>query len=68
MLDWQIATIQDVRQETPTVKTFSLAMGDSTPLHQPGQHFDLRLVAPDGYQAQRSYSIASSPSTGTPLS
>jgi ferredoxin-NADP reductase len=30
--------------------------------HLPGQHFDVRLTAPDGYQAQRSYSIASSPS------
>jgi ferredoxin-NADP reductase len=29
--------------------------------HLPGQHYDVRLTAPDGYQAQRSYSIASSP-------
>jgi len=29
--------------------------------HLPGQHYDVRLTAPDGYQAERSYSIASSP-------
>jgi ferredoxin-NADP reductase len=29
--------------------------------HLPGQHYEVRLTAPDGYRAQRSYSIASSP-------
>ena len=60
MLDWQIATVTDVQQETPTVKTFTLALPDGRP-HRAGQHYDLRLVAPDGYEAQRSYSVASPP-------
>jgi ferredoxin-NADP reductase len=47
-------------QETPSVKTFSLALPDLIP-HRAGQHYDLRLTAADGYQAQRSYSIASAP-------
>ncbi len=57
---WQIATITAVRPETPTVKTFTLTLPRWTP-HRPGQHYDVRLSAPDGYQAQRSYSIASEP-------
>jgi ferredoxin-NADP reductase len=59
-LTWQIATIKATRAETPTVKTFTLALPRWTP-HRPGQHYDVRLSAPDGYQAQRSYSIASEP-------
>ena len=46
--------------ETPTVKTFVLEPPMWMP-HLPGQHYDVRLTAPDGYVAQRSYSIASSP-------
>ncbi len=57
---WQIATVKAVRAETPTVKTFTLALPHWTP-HRPGQHYDVRLSAPDGYQAQRSYSVASEP-------
>jgi ferredoxin-NADP reductase len=57
---WQIATVTQIRQETPRVKTFRLALPMWMP-HLPGQHYDVRLTAPDGYQAQRSYSIASSP-------
>src|SRR5688572_3297446 len=60
-LNWQIATVIAIRDETPRVKTLSLLMpGWQT--HRPGQHVDLRLTAEDGYQAQRSYSIASAPS------
>src|SRR5512146_2378556 len=59
-LDWQLATVTGIRQETPRVKTFSLSLPDWTP-HRAGQHYDLRLTAEDGYQAQRSYSIASEP-------
>jgi ferredoxin-NADP reductase len=59
-LEWQIATIQAIRQETPEVKTFTLAI-PAWIAHKPGQHYDVRLTAPDGYQAQRSYSIASEP-------
>ena len=57
---WQIATVTRVKQETPRVKSFRLAVPMWMP-HLPGQHYDVRLTAPDGYQAQRSYSIASSP-------
>jgi ferredoxin-NADP reductase len=59
-LEWQIATIRSVRVETARVKTFTLAL-PAKPPHQAGQHYDIRLTAPDGYQAQRSYSIASEP-------
>jgi ferredoxin-NADP reductase len=58
--DWQIATVTDIKVETPRVKSFRFGM----PMwmeHLPGQHYDVRLTAPDGYRAQRSYSIASSP-------
>ena len=57
---WQIATVVSIERETPTVKTFRLELPMWMP-HLPGQHYDVRLTAPDGYQAQRSYSIASSP-------
>ncbi len=60
VLEWQISTVVKVRQETQTVKTFTLALPNWTP-HRAGQHYDVRLTAPDGYQAQRSYSIASNP-------
>ena len=57
---WQIATVTAIREQTPSVKSFRLGL----PMwveHLPGQHYDVRLTAPDGYSAQRSYSIASSP-------
>jgi ferredoxin-NADP reductase len=57
---WQIATVTAVRRETPRVKSFRLELPMWMP-HLPGQHYDVRLTAPDGYRAQRSYSIASSP-------
>ena len=57
---WQIATVAQVRRETPRVKSFTLELPMWMP-HLPGQHYDVRLTAPDGYQAQRSYSVASSP-------
>ncbi len=59
-LEWQIATVKAIKPETPKVKTLTLALPDWRP-HQAGQHYDVRLTAPDGYQAQRSYSIASEP-------
>ena len=58
--DWQIATVTRVKVETPSVKSFRFELPMWTP-HLPGQHYDVRLTAPDGYRAQRSYSIASSP-------
>ncbi|MEA2362156.1 MAG: hypothetical protein QOD71_1301 [Thermoleophilaceae bacterium] len=57
---WQIATVASIKPETPTVKSFRLDLPMWMP-HLPGQHYDVRLTAPDGYRAQRSYSIASSP-------
>jgi ferredoxin-NADP reductase len=59
-LDWQIATVTGIGPETADVKTLTLALPDWQP-HRAGQHYDLRLTALDGYQAQRSYSIASPP-------
>jgi ferredoxin-NADP reductase len=57
---WQIGTVAQIRPETPRVKSFRIALPMWMP-HLPGQHYDVRLTAPDGYRAQRSYSIASSP-------
>jgi ferredoxin-NADP reductase len=59
-LEWQIATVTAIRQETSRVKSFTLRLPDWM-RHRPGQHYDIRLTAPDGYQAERSYSIASEP-------
>ena len=59
-LKWQLGTVIEIRQETPTVKSLILELPDWT-THLPGQHVDIRLTAEDGYQAQRSYSIASPP-------
>ena len=58
---WQDVTVTDIRDETPRVKTFSLELTQPT-AHLAGQHFIVRLTAPDGYTAQRSYSVASPPS------
>ncbi|MBD2754646.1 ferredoxin reductase [Spirosoma validum] len=57
---WQIAQVKAITQETPRVKTFTLQLPQWIP-HVTGQHYDLRLTAEDGYQAERSYSIASPP-------
>src|SRR2546430_9162603 len=59
-LAWQIATVKSLRSETSEVKTLTLALPDWT-AHRPGQHYDVRLTAQDGYSAQRSYSVASEP-------
>jgi ferredoxin-NADP reductase len=58
-LIWRVATVADVRTETPRVKTLVLDV-PGWEGHRAGQHVDVRLTAEDGYQAQRSYSIASS--------
>jgi ferredoxin-NADP reductase len=62
-VSWQIASVGAIRDETPQVKSFRFDV-PSWPGHRPGQHLDLRLTAQDGYQAQRSYSIASAPAAG----
>jgi ferredoxin-NADP reductase len=54
-----VATVAEVRPETPRVKTLVLDV-PGWEGHRGGQHVDVRLTAEDGYQAQRSYSIASS--------
>ena len=59
-LDWQLATVTGVRDETPTVRTFTLELPEWSG-HRAGQHVDLRLTAEDGYSVERSYSIASEP-------
>ena len=59
-LEWQIAVVTAIKPETAEVKTLTLALPNWTP-HRPGQHYDVRLTADDGYAAQRSYSIASEP-------
>ncbi|MGY2047584.1 ferredoxin reductase [Methylobacterium sp. JK268] len=59
-LAWQEAVIAAVSTETPRVKRFTLRP-DIPFTFRAGQHVDVRLTAPDGYQAQRSYSIASAP-------
>src|SRR3954454_14536414 len=57
---WRFATVTDVIVETPRAKTLVLSL-PGWPGHLAGQHVDVRLTAEDGYQAQRSYSIASAP-------
>jgi ferredoxin-NADP reductase len=59
-LEWQIATVTRITPETSNVKTFTLQL-PAWMRHHPGQHYDIRLTAPDGYQAERSYSVASEP-------
>ena len=59
-LTWQLADVVGVVAETPDVKTIAFAV-PGWPGHRAGQHVDVRLTADDGYQAERSYSIASAP-------
>src|SRR5215469_6566996 len=59
---WRIATVVGQHDETPTARTLTLAVRDWQG-HVAGQHVDVRLTAPDGYSAVRSYSIASAPSS-----
>lgn len=59
-LEWRVARVVAVRNETSRTRTLVLDV-PQWPGHRAGQHVDVRLVAEDGYQAQRSYSIASAP-------
>jgi ferredoxin-NADP reductase len=63
---WQDATVVDIRDETPRVKTFRFSLPQPT-MHLAGQHYLVRLTAPDGYTAQRSYSVASPPGNGNEI-
>jgi ferredoxin-NADP reductase len=59
-LRWQTATVLAVHDETPRARTLRLALPEPR-RHLAGQHYVLRLTAPDGYTASRSYSVASAP-------
>jgi ferredoxin-NADP reductase len=59
-LTWTVGTVAGLVDETRRTRTISLDLPD-WPGHRAGQHVDVRLTAEDGYQAQRSYSVASSP-------
>jgi len=61
---WLTATVRNVIDETPRVRSLVLDV-PGWPGHRAGQHVDVRLTADDGYQAQRSYSIASAPAAET---
>jgi ferredoxin-NADP reductase len=57
---WRLARMVETRAETPRARTLVLDV-PGWPGHRAGQHVDVRLTAEDGYQTQRSYSIASPP-------
>jgi ferredoxin-NADP reductase len=59
-LNWQFGEVLDTQVETVRTKSITLAVPNWMG-HRPGQHVDVRLTAEDGYQAERSYSIASPP-------
>ena len=59
-LTWKVAEVVEIVAETPRTKTLAFDV-PGWPGHRAGQHVDVRLTAEDGYQAQRSYSIASAP-------
>ena len=59
-LNWQLGEVVATEQETPRTKNITLAVPNWIG-HRAGQHVDVRLTAEDGYQAERSYSIASPP-------
>jgi ferredoxin-NADP reductase len=65
-IEWQLATVTAILDETPAVKTFTLGVPGWAG-HRPGQHLDLRLTAEDGYSVERSYSIASEPERGSEI-
>ncbi len=62
-LTWRLGRVTRRIDETARARTLVLDVPD-WPGHQAGQHVDVRLTAPDGYQAERSYSIASAPEDG----
>jgi ferredoxin-NADP reductase len=59
-LNWQVGTVLELVEEAPRVRSVVLDLPRWRG-HRAGQHVDVRLTADDGYQAQRSYSIASAP-------
>ncbi|SRR6266487_557707 len=65
-LTWQLGEVVAVQGETARTKSITVAVPNWKG-HRPGQHVDIRLTAEDGYQAERSYSIASAPEEGQSL-
>ena len=59
---WHVGKVIALHDETATARTITLEVAD-WPVHVAGQHVDVRLTAPDGYSAVRSYSIASAPNS-----
>jgi ferredoxin-NADP reductase len=59
-LTWALGQVVELTDQSPRARSIFLGVPD-WPGHRAGQHVDVRLTAPDGYQAQRSYSIASAP-------
>ena len=57
----QSCAIVDIAMRTPAIKSFFLRLSETFD-YTAGQHVDVRLTAPNGYTAMRSYSIASAPS------
>ena len=62
-LTWQVGEVVETSPQTPRTKSLFLELPE-WPGHRAGQHVDVRLTAEDGYQAERSYSIASAPESG----
>ena len=60
VLEWQIGIVTHITIENERTKTFAVALPRWL-VHRPGQHYDVRLTAPDGYRTERSYSVASEP-------
>lgn len=57
---WQIGTLLKAEMVAVNVKSLTFTIDGWIP-HKAGQHYDIRLTAPDGYQTERSYSIANAP-------
>lgn len=62
-LGWRHSTVTEIKDETGSAHTVLLSDTSWQP-HEAGQHLDIRLTAPDGYQASRSYSLSSGPNEG----
>jgi ferredoxin-NADP reductase len=63
VLRWQTASIEKIVPQTPRVRSFFLKLSEPFAT-KAGQHVDIRLTAPDGYQARRGYSMAQAPESG----
>ena len=60
-MDWKLGKVQNIIRINSRVKVFRISPYIKPKKIIPGQHYDIRLTAEDGYQAQRSYSVSSSP-------